>query len=388
MGKQKICIIGGGGHVGFPLGLYLASKNFNISLYEKNLDVCKKINNGKAPYFELGAKKIISKFRKNFIAGYDNKFIKEADIIIVCIGTPVDNELKPDFKTFLKFFYFLKKIIKKNQIVLIRSSVYPGVTNKIKNILKGKNSNLVYCPERILQGRSLIELPNLPQIISAYNKKSLKISTRFFKNITKKIIVTSILEAELIKLFSNAWRYINFATSNQFYTICNDFDVDFNSIRKSMMDGYGRNSNMPFAGFAAGPCLLKDTMQLSHFVNNKFTLGNASLKINEGLPIYIVKDLEKKFNLRRKTIGILGLAFKSDVDDTRDSLSKKLIKILKQKKYKYIISDEYVKDKNIVSSKKLINMSDIIIVAVPHTNYKKLKIPKNKYKIDTWEITT
>ena len=154
------------------------------------------------------------------------------------------------------------------------------------------------------------------------------------------------------------------------------------------MDGYGRNSNMPFAGFAAGPCLLKDTMQLSHFVNNKFTLGNASLKINEGLPIYIVKDLEKKFNLRRKTIGILGLAFKSDVDDTRDSLSKKLIKILKQKKYKYIISDEYVKDKNIVSSKKLINMSDIIIVAVPHTNYKKLKIPKNKYKIDTWEITT
>ena len=153
------------------------------------------------------------------------------------------------------------------------------------------------------------------------------------------------------------------------------------------MYGYDRNSNLPLAGFAAGPCLLKDTMQLSHFVDNKFVLGNASLKINEGLPNYIIGDLEKKYNLKKKKIGILGLSFKSDVDDIRDSLSIKLIKILKRKKYKFFISDEYVNDKRIISAKKLIKSSDIIIVAVPHKNYRNMIIPKNKIKIDTWNIT-
>lgn len=387
MKNDKICIIGGGGHVGFPLGLFLASKNFKIYLYERNLEVCNKINKGIAPYYEFGAEKLIKKYKKNYTAGYSEKFIKDAKIIIVCIGTPVDNQLKPDLKSFLNFFRYLKKIISKNQTIIIRSSVYPGITNKVKLILKGKNSNIVYCPERILQGKSLVELPKLPQIISAYNKKSLSVSKSLFKKVTKKIIVTSILEAELIKLFSNAWRYINFATSNQFHMICNDFNVNFNKIRNSMMYGYDRNSNLPLAGFAAGPCLLKDTMQLSHFVDNKFVLGNASLKINEGLPNYIIGDLEKKYNLKKKKIGILGLSFKSDVDDIRDSLSIKLIKILKRKKYKFFISDEYVNDKRIISAKKLIKSSDIIIVAVPHKNYRNMIIPKNKIKIDTWNIT-
>ncbi len=387
MKNDKICIIGGGGHVGFPLGLFLASKNFKIYLYEKNLEVCNKINKGIAPYYEFGAEKLIKKYKKNYTAGYSEKFIKDAKIIIVCIGTPVDNQLKPDLRSFLNFFRYLKKIISKKQTIIIRSSVYPGITNKVKLILKGKNSNIVYCPERILQGKSLVELPKLPQIISAYNKKSLSVSKSLFKKVTKKIIVTSILEAELIKLFSNAWRYINFATSNQFHMICNDFNVNFNKIRNSMMYGYDRNSNLPLAGFAAGPCLLKDTMQLSHFVDNKFVLGNASLKINEGLPNYIIGDLEKKYNLKKKKIGILGLSFKSDVDDIRDSLSIKLIKILKRKKYKFFISDEYVNDKRIISAKKLIKSSDIIVVAVPHKNYKNMIIPKNKIKIDTWNIT-
>ena len=387
MKNKKICIIGGGGHVGFPLGLFLASKNFKVYLYEKNIAVCEKINNGNMPYFEFDADKFIKKYKKNYIAGYKEQFIKESGIIIICIGTPVDNKLKPDLKSFLNFFYYLKKIINPNQTIIIRSSVYPGITNKVKMILKGKNSNIVYCPERILQGKSLVELPKLPQIISAYNNKSLKVSKFLFKKITKKIIITSILEAELIKLFSNAWRYINFATSNQFHMICNSFNVDFNKIRDSMIYGYARNSNLPLAGFAAGPCLLKDTMQLSHFVQNKFLLGDASLKINEGLPNYIIKDLEKKYNLKKKKIGILGLSFKSDVDDIRDSLSIKLIKILKRKKYKFFVSDEYVKNINVITCKKLIKKSDIIIVAVPHKNYKKIIIPKNKIKIDTWNIT-
>jgi UDP-N-acetyl-D-mannosaminuronic acid dehydrogenase len=384
--NKKICIIGGGGHVGFPLGLTLASKKNFVYLYEKNKIICDKINKGKIPYFEVNAKNLLKKYKKNLIAGYEEKYITDSDIIIVSIGTPVDKKYKPELKNFLSLFYFLKKKINKNQIIIIRSSVYPGITDKIKEILKGVNENISYCPERILQGKALIELPNLPQIISGYNKKSIQVTTKLFNSISSKTMVTSVLEAELVKLFSNAWRYINFAASNQFFMICQNFNIDFKRVRKFMMDGYERNSNLPIAGFAAGPCLLKDTMQLSHFVNNKFPLGAESLNINEGLPLYIVRNLKKKFILKNKKVGILGLAFKSDVDDIRDSLSFKLLKILKKESSKVFISDEFYKHPQGLSKENLIKKSDIIIIAVPHTKYKTIRIPKTKIIIDTWGI--
>lgn len=384
--NKKICIIGGGGHVGFPLGLVLASKKNSVYLYEKNKKVCKEINNGNIPYFEINAKSFLKKYHKNILAGFDENYIAKADIIIVSIGTPVDKRYKPELKAFLNLFHFLKKIVNQNQTIIIRSSVYPGITDKIKKILKGRNENISYCPERILQGKAIEELPKLPQIISGYNKRSIEISKRLFNSISNKTITTSVLEAELVKLFSNAWRYINFAASNQFFMICQNFNIDFKRVRNFMMDGYERNSTIPKAGFAAGPCLLKDTMQLSHFVNGKFPLGKESLNINEGLPEHLLKILKRDYNLKNKKIGILGLAFKADVDDVRDSLSFKLIKNLKKEKLKTFISDEFFYHPDSITKEKLIKKSDIIIVAVPHTKYKNIKIPKKKILIDTWGI--
>ena len=386
MKNKKILIIGGGGHVGFPLGLVLASKGNEIYLYEKNKKICSLIRDGIIPYYEFGAKNLLNKFKNKINVGYDSKNISAADIIIISIGTPVDKKLKPKFKDFFELIYFLKEKISKNQTLIIRSSVYPGIIERIKSILENKTNNIAYCPERILQGKAIEELPRLPQIVSGYNKNSIEVSKKLFKSITKKIIVTSILEAELIKLFSNAWRYINFAASNQFFMICQNLGVDFKKIRNLMMDGYSRNKSLPKAGFAAGPCLLKDTMQLSHFVNKKFPLGSESLVINEGLPQFFVNFLKKKYNLKRKKIGILGLTFKPDVDDVRDSLSLKLLKILKKKCSKVFISDEFYIHPQGISKENLIKKSDIVIVAVPHARYKKIKIPKNKIIIDTWGI--
>lgn len=386
MKNKKICIIGGGGHVGLPLGLVLASKGNEIYLYEKNKKICSLLNKGIIPYYEVGAKKLLKKYKKKIKAGFNSNFISQSDVIIVSVGTPVDKKLNPEFKDFFKLIYFLKKKINKNQILIIRSSVYPGIIEKIKNILGNVSNNISYCPERILQGKAINELPKLPQIVSGYNKLSIEVSKNLFKSITRKIIITSILEAELIKLFSNAWRYINFAASNQFFMICQNFGIDFKKIRNFMMEGYSRNANLPKAGFAAGPCLLKDTIQLSHFVNKKFPLGIESLNINEGLPRFIVNDMKKKYKLKNKKIGILGLAFKSDVDDVRDSLSLKLLKILKKISYKVFVSDEFYDHPEGISKENLIKKSDIVIVAVPHTNYKKIKIPKNKVIIDTWGI--
>ena len=209
-------------------------------------------------------------------------------------------------------------------------------------------------------------------------------SGKIFKKICKKIIYTKIIEAELIKLFSNAYRYINFSISNQFYMICKNQGLNFSRVRNLMRDNYSRNLNIASAGFAAGPCLLKDTMQLSSFYKHKFSLGRAAMSINENLPKFVITQLSKDYNLRKKTVGVLGLSFKAENDDIRDSLSIKLIKLLKSKKIKTLQSDEYYKNENNVDKNILIKKSDIIIISTPHKAYKNIKISKNKVLIDIW----
>ena len=384
--KIKITIIGGAGHIGLPLGILFANKGIDVTLYDKNYAAIKKINNYQLPFMEEDGKKLLKKNKKKIFATTNKKFISESNVVIVCIGTPIKND-KPDFFYFFKLFKEIKNYLAPNQLLIIRSSIYPGTCKKIQKFLGKKFINISYCPERVVQGKSISELPKLPQIISGISEASIKKSTSLFNLICEKTIVTSILEAELIKLFSNAWRYINFSISNEFYMICENLGINFMKLRKNMIEGYERNSNIPTAGFAAGPCLYKDTIQLSSYLKKSFTLGKVSTKINQGLPFFIYKQLLNKFknNLKKKTIGILGITFKANIDDTRDSLAKELYNLLKKKKLKVIFSDHYNSElKNNINKNKLITKSDIIIIGAPHKVYKKITIPKSKELIDPW----
>ena len=383
--KADIVIVGGAGHIGLPLGMLFANKRKKVILYDKDKNNVKKINNLQMPFMEEGGSKLLKKNKNRIFATTDKRSLRDAKIIIVCIGTPVKNS-KPNLVFFFKMFREVKKYLNPNGLLVIRSSTYPGTCLKVQKFLGKKFKNISYCPERVVQGKSISELPKLPQIVSGISKKSINQSKALFKLICRKIIVTSILEAELIKLFSNAWRYINFSISNQFYTVCEKFGVNFKDLRKNMIEGYDRNKSIPKAGFAAGPCLYKDTAQLNAFLQNSFTLGIAATKINQGFPKFIYTKMKKKFKkkLKNKRIGILGVAFKPNIDDVRDSLSIDLYKFLIKKGLKTYISDEYVKMNEIIDRNKLIKKSDIIILGVPHSFYKKIKIPKNKYLIDTW----
>ena len=205
-----------------------------------------------------------------------------------------------------------------------------------------------------------------------------------FNKICKKIIQVKIIEAELVKLFSNAYRYIHFSISNQLLMISEKQNLNFFRIRELMKDTYPRNAHIPMSGFTAGPCLLKDTMQLSSFFNKKFSLGHTAMNVNEGMPNYIIKNLEENFKLKKKTVGLLGLTFKAESDDIRDSLAIKLLNSLKRKKIKTLYSDEFYKMKGAINKKELIKKSDIIIISAPHKAYKKINISKNKVLIDIW----
>jgi UDP-N-acetyl-D-mannosaminuronic acid dehydrogenase len=385
--QKRITIIGGAGHIGLPLGILFAAKKKNVVLYDKNNSLIKKINKCQFPFVEKNGAKLLKKYKRRIIASTNKNYITSADVIIICIGTPVINN-KPDLINFFNLFKEIKHLLNPNQLIIIRSSIYPGTCEKVHRFLGKKFINISYCPERVVQGKSIEELPKLPQIISGISDKAISESTKLFNLICKKTIVTSILEAELIKLFSNSWRYINFSIANEFYMICENLGINFNNLRKKMIDGYERNKNIPTAGFAAGPCLFKDTMQLNVYLKKSFNLGTIATKINEGLPNFLYKKLLRKFKnkLRSKTIGILGVSFKADIDDIRDSLAIKLLYLLKEKKLNVLFSDDYASLKKNVNKTQLINRSDIIIIGSPHSVYKKLIIPKNKYLVDIWSL--
>jgi UDP-N-acetyl-D-mannosaminuronic acid dehydrogenase len=216
MKKNKIVIIGGAGHIGLPLGILFASKKMEVTLYDNNKEYIRQIQNGKFPFMEESGQKYLTKFKNRILATTDKKCVETAETIIVCIGTPVKNN-KPDLIFFFKLFKEIKSMLKPTQLIIVRSSIYPGTCKKISEFLGKEFLNISYCPERVVQGKSISELPKLPQIISGLSFGAIKKSKKLFKLICKKTITTSVLEAELIKLFSNAWRYINFSTSNQFY---------------------------------------------------------------------------------------------------------------------------------------------------------------------------
>ena len=388
--KFDVAIVGGLGHVGLPLGIVFADKGLNVCLCDVNKKKAEIVEKGVMPFIEYGAEPLLKKVLENrkLTVSLDDKSVSEAKYVIIAIGSPVDEYLNPKTRQFLELFANLKKYLHSDQIIIVRSTVYPHTCQQILNILGNDDWYVAYCPERIVQGHAIKELRELPQIVAGLDEKSVEEASKLFSIISSKIIKTSIGEAELVKLFSNAWRYIQFSIANQFYMIAHNFGADYDKVRYAMREGYERAHSLPSAGFAAGPCLLKDTMQLSAFNSNNFLLGHAAMMINEGLPNFIVESLRKKHDLSKMKVGILGMSFKADIDDIRDSLSFKLGKILRFHGTKVYYSDEYAKNPDFVSKEELIKQSDVIIVAVPHSAYKDLGIPKGKEVVDLWNVTT
>jgi UDP-N-acetyl-D-mannosaminuronic acid dehydrogenase len=165
--------------------------------------------------------------------------------------------------------------------------------------------------------------------------------------------------------------------------IASDHGLDFNRILHGCRYKYPRMASMPGPGFAAGPCLVKDTMQLAAFSHNQFILGHSAMLINEGLPAHLIDQAKERMDLSDKTTGILGMAFKAESDDPRDSLSYKLRKLLSLESRKVLCSDPYVQDPGFVPMERVLAEADVIFIGTPHKPYRTLTIPKEKL-IDVW----
>jgi UDP-N-acetyl-D-mannosaminuronic acid dehydrogenase len=383
MSKYDICVVGGCGHAGLPLGIAFADKGKRVIISDKNKDALEIIDKGIMPFSEMGADRVLKRvIHKKLFLSQELNVVKDAECVIVVIDTPIDQHLNPTYKDVMLFFEQLKPFLRKDHVVILRSTVFPGITKKIQKLLKG--IPVCFCPERIAEGRAMEELFSLPQIVSGFDPKAISKAGKLFNILTKDIIYLDPLEAELAKLFSNSWRYIQFAVANQFYMITDEFGADFYAIYNAMTYKYPRTKHFPKPGFTAGPCLFKDTMQIEAFTNYKFFLGHSAMLINEGLPNFIIGQLKKHYDLSRMTMGILGMAFKAESDDKRESLSYKLRNLAYLEAKAVLCSDAYIKDENFVDEQTLINKSQIIIIGAPHQRYSQLNF-KGKILVDIWD---
>jgi UDP-N-acetyl-D-mannosaminuronic acid dehydrogenase len=386
--SMDITIVGGCGHVGLPLSVVLASSGNAVTAFDISGVAVDKVNSGAAPFWEPLLDDALSIALENgFRATLESACIKTADVVIVIVGTPLDVHLNPDPNAVVKAVEDLAEHLNDSQLLVLRSTVFPGVTKEVERLLNRLNlaTQVVFCPERIAEGFAMRELSELPQIVGARNDESFTRASEMFSSLGVKVVRTTPEEAELAKLFTNTWRYIKFAAANQFWMMANDSGVNFDNVREAIRFEYPRAADLPAAGFTAGPCLFKDTMQLSAFSNNTFALGNSAMMINEGLPLYVVEKLSQKYDISKTKIGLLGMAFKGESDDNRSSLAYKLKRILKFKSAGVLTTDPYVKnDAELVSEKRVLEESDVLIIAAPHTRYKDLV--SDKPIIDIWNL--
>ena len=386
--NADITVVGGAGHVGIPLVLAMAEAGMRVNVNDLNQATLDTLKSGKLPFIEYGAESALTKA----LAGNRLVFTNSSDKIsrggpvIVTIGTPIDEFLNPVRRVVQDCIDAMLPQLVDGQLLVLRSTVFPGTTDWLASYLeaKGRKLKVAFCPERVVQGYGLKELRAMPQIVSGTSPEAERDAVALFEHITPEVVVMTPMEAEFAKLFANAYRYIEFAATNEFYLIAKSAGVDYQRVLTGMKHNYPRLKSIPRPGFAAGPCLVKDTMQLSAFARNRFGLGHAALLINEGLVLHVIDDLKNRFDLANTTVGLLGMAFKAESDDVRASLSYKFKNVLTGQARAVLTTDPFVTiDPQLLPLTEVIERSDLLILCAPHAAYRIADF-KGKPVVDIW----
>jgi UDP-N-acetyl-D-mannosaminuronic acid dehydrogenase len=390
MDSLDLVIVGGCGHVGLPLALSLADCGYKVGIDDIDAAKVEQVKAGNVPFLETGAEALLKRLLPTgrLELSSDPTSIRRTDTVIVVIGTPIDEFMNPSVRIFDKVVDDLVPNLKKGALIVLRSTVFPGTTDSVEQRLRaaGVDADVAFCPERIAEGHALEELRTLPQLVGTSSDSAFERASRLFERLGVSVVRTTALEAELAKLLTNTWRYMKFAIANQFFQIAHRSGLDYNRVLDAIRHDYPRAADLPGPGFAAGPCLLKDTMQLSAFTPDHFPMGQAAMQINEGLPNYIVDTLNSRRPLQGRTLGILGMAFKGESDDPRASLSYKLRKLASFKGARVVCTDPFIADPTFEPLEKVLSESDVLVVGAPHRAYRTLDL-NGREVVDIWGIT-
>jgi UDP-N-acetyl-D-mannosaminuronic acid dehydrogenase len=389
MTDLDVVVVGGAGHVGLPLALCFADVGCRVGIYDQDEGKLARIKAGEMPFKETGGDEFLQRALQS--GGLDfsssGEMVGRSDTLVLVIGTPIDEFMNPSMRLFERVVDELARHLRPDALLILRSTVYPGTTEQVKRRLDlaGVEADVVFCPERVAEGNAIPEIRSLPQIIGASTDAAFERARNLFARLDVEIIRTTPKEAELAKLLTNTWRYMRFAIANQFFEIAHRAGIDYGNVLHAIRYNYPRAADLAGPGLAAGPCLLKDTMQLAAFTADRFPIGHAAMLINEGLPNYIIDTLDARRPLSGRVVGILGMAFKGESDDSRTSLSYKLKKLAAFKGARVLCTDPYVSDPDLVPLSEVIEQSDILIVAAPHRAYHALPLDGQEV-VDIWGL--
>jgi UDP-N-acetyl-D-mannosaminuronic acid dehydrogenase len=373
MNPQRVSLVGACGHIGLPLALVVADAGYEVVGIDRNAEAIRVVRGGKIPYVEHGAQELLDKLlptgRIRFEPHSDS--IRSADVVVIIIGTPIDDNLNPRIDPLLNLLREIKDMLHRGQLIVLRSTVSPGTTELFKaeleestGLVEGRDISVVFAPERVLQTKAVQEIATLPQLIGAFNDVGFERASAFFRRfIRNRLIRLTPLGAELGKLITNMARYVSFAMANEFYLIADSFGADAHEIIAACNLDYAR-LDVPRPGpNVGGPCLYKDGYYLLSRIPFP-TLVSTAFKINESMPMVIVRKVFERHNARR--VGVLGLTFKADCDDTRNSLSYKLRKLLRNQRCEVVDVDPYVPGCEDLGRLKGV---DTLILMTPHKEF-------------------
>jgi UDP-N-acetyl-D-glucosamine dehydrogenase len=399
--KKTIIGIFGLGYIGLPRAIQFLNAGYRVTGFDKDIKKINKLKKGISYLSNVNLKSIKKKFKKNFFCTTDYKYVAKVDIIIFCLPTPLTKQFKPDL-SYIK--YTLKNIfpyLKENQVICLESTTYPGTSNEVifpvlkKKFDIGKNFYLVYSPERDDPGNSIKNF-YVPRLVSGKSKKCLIIGKAIYSKIFQKLISTSDMQtAEITKLFENVFRSINIGLVNEMKKICHKMNMNVHEIiDAASTKPFGFFKFVPGPGLG-GHCIPIDPFYLS-WRAKKFNMNAEFIslagKINRSMPAWVISQIsnflkKKGKTLKKKKILILGVAYKKNINDTRESPAFEFIKILK-KNYKAIVEyhdpfvpivknlrNHYLSMKSIKINPKKIKEFDIVILVTDHDkfNYKILK---------------
>ncbi|TMF20190.1 MAG: nucleotide sugar dehydrogenase [Chloroflexi bacterium] len=388
-GLLDCVIVGGCGHVGLPLALSFADVGCRVGIHDIDTEKIAQVKSGTMPFLERGAEELLRKLLQTGRLEFSDQvdMVGRSDIVVTVIGTPIDEFMNPSMRLFERVVDQLAPHLRNGSLLVLRSTVYPGTTEYVETRLRdrGVTVEVAFCPERIAEGYALEENRTLPQVIGVHTDAAFERAATFFQKLDVEVIRTTTEEAEMAKLMTNTWRYMKFAIANQFFQIAHSAGLDYSRILHAVRHNYPRAADLPGPGFAAGPCLLKDTMQLAAYSPDHFPMGHSAMLVNEGLPAYIIDMLDHRQPLAGQTVGILGMAFKGESDDPRSSLSYKLKKLAGFKGAHVLCTDPYVSDPELVPLEKVLEGANPLIIGAPHRAYQNLAVD-GRTVVDIWGI--
>ena len=391
--KKAVITVVGLGYVGLPMALEFAGKGFSVHGFDLSKKRIESLKKGISYINDISDREVGRAIKsKKFKVTTDPCVIGKSDAIIICVPTPLSKTHKPDISFIVSATNTLSRFMKKGQLIVLESTTYPGTTREVilpilekKKRMLGKDFYLAFSPERIDPGNRKYNFSNIPKLIGGFTEEGTYLGKLLYSHVVKKVIGLSTPEAaEVTKLLENTFRIVNIGLINEFAHLCHKLDVDvWEVIEAAKTKPFGFMPFYPGSG-VGGHCIPADPMYLSwkaRKVGFETKMVDLAAQVNRDAPEYIVsriKELLAKENKKIKgaRVCILGVAYKKDVNDLRESPALDIIALLKKGKAKWSYHDPYIayldvpgiKAKPKVLTKAFLKKQDIVVIATDHTS--------------------